>query len=557
MFESLDLEQTRIRFDPYKPYIRCRFSGLLAPPQEVLLYTMQSSHRAGLGAPRHQYQQPGHPRKTNMYNHNNNDEANEHDYEHPQPPMHFHVPPQGHGPAPHPRFTAAPTFVPAQGRYDSQGRLIEDTFTDTDGIRKEGEEKGKTGREGVMDFWKGLDFGVGAVASGSGSGSRSGSPSMRESATVSLPTQNRSSSRLPISSKKLATVTEPKNLVVPRSEWFIRKALLAKARKEAEAKALDEAEARVKAEGGLEAEQEREGRGEEEVKREDEDGDRTGGPSGSVPRLSISKSTLASASASTSNQRPNSSSLASLLNLPPPGTAPSAPPTHFHIRPDNVGWRLLQKGGWSGTGGLGRPEGWEDARDRVKLEEGERLRVKRELNHEENGEGDGQAGKEAEVIDVDAVIDLTELDEDDDHEVRPIDVDAEDAGTSRFGEQELVLADLAERSASSLDNLVGPGRVAPVATYLKNDLAGIGHVPQHRRTILKPHTQTSGQAGAKSEARRKKVTHTLADIRAMQRGKVVPGLSEEDLEKRRRGRAKREANRDREERKRWMQVISA
>jgi hypothetical protein len=43
----------------------------------------------------------------------------------------------------------------------------------------------------------------------------------------------------------------------------------------------------------------------------------------------------------------------------------------------------------------------------------------------------------------------------------------------------------------------------------------------------------------------------------MQRGKVVPGLSEEDLEKRRRGRAKREANRDREERKRWMQVISA
>jgi hypothetical protein len=96
-----------------------------------------------------------------------------------------------------------------------------------------------------------------------------------------------------------------------------------------------------------------------------------------------------------------------------------------------------------------------------------------------------------------------------------------------------------------------------VATYLKNDLAGIGHVPQHRRTILKPHTQTSGQAGAKSEARRKKVTHTLADIRAMQRGKVVPGLSEEDLEKRRRGRAKREANRDREERKRWMQVISA
>jgi hypothetical protein len=209
---------------------------------------------------------------------------------------------------------------------------------------------------------------------------------------------------------------------------------------------------------------------------------------------------------------------------------------------------------------LGRPEGWEDARDKVKIEEGERMRVKRELNHEENSEGDAQAGKKAEVkvIDVDEIIDLTELDEDDDdHEVRPIDVDADDAGPTRFGEQELVLADLAERSASSLDNLVGPGRVAPVATYLKNDLAGIGHVPQHRRTMLKPRTQTSGQAGAKSEARRKKVTHTLADIRAMQRGKVVPGLSEEDLEKRRRGRAKREANRDREERKRWMQVISA
>lgn len=520
---------------------------------------MQSSHRAGLGAPRHQHQQPGHPRKINMQTHDNNDEANEHDYDHPQPPMHLHVPPQGHGPTSHPRFTAAPTFVPAQGRYDSQGRLIEDTFTDTDGVRKEGEWKGKTGREGVMDFWKGLDFGVGTVPSGSGSGSGSGSTSTTNSATISSPSQNRSSSRLPISSKKLAPVPEPKNLVVPRSEWFIRKALLAKARKEAEAKALDEAEARIKAEGGLEAEQEQEVGGQEGqmgFKQEDEDGDRVGGSSTSVPHSSISKST--SASASTSNPpRSNSPSLASLLNLPPPGTAPPAPPTHFHIRPDNVGWRLLQKGGWSGTGGLGRPEGWEMARDRVKVEEGERMRVKRELDHEEDGEGDEQAGKKAEVIDVDEIIDLTELDEDDVHEVRPIDVDAEDTGPSRFGEQELVLADLAERSASSLDNLVRPGRVAPVATYLKNDLAGIGHVPQHRRTMLKPHTQTSGQAGAKSEARKKKVTHTLADIRAMQRGKVVPGLSEEDLEKRRRGRAKREANRDREERKRWMQVISA
>lgn len=560
MFESLDLEQTRIRFDPYKPYIRSRFSGLLAPPQEILLYTMQSSHRAGLGVPRHQYQQPGHPRKTNTHNRDNNDEANEYDYEYPQPPMHLHVPPQGHGPTPHPRATAAPTFVPAQGRYDSQGRLIEDTFTDPDGIRKEGEKKGKTGREGVMDFWKGLDFGVGPVASGSGSGSMSGSTSTTNSAMISPPSQNRSSSRLPISSKKLAPAPETKNLVVPRSEWFIRKALLAKARKEAEAKALDEAEARVKAEVGLEAEQEREVGGEEKqgaVKREVEDGGRISGSSTSVPHSLIPKPE--SASPSTSNPRPNPSSLASLLNLPPPGTAPPAPPTHFHIRPDNVGWRLLQKGGWSGTGGLGRPEGWEEARDKVKVEEGERMRVKRELDHEDNGEGDGQAGKEAdlEVIDVDEVIDLTELDEDDDHEVRPIDVDVEDAGPSRFGEQELVLADLAERSASSFDNLVGPGRVAPVATYLKNDLAGIGHVPQRRRTMLKPQTQTSGQAGAKSEPRKKKVTHTLADIRAMQRGKVLPGLSEEDLEKRRRGRAKREANRDREERKRWMQVISA
>lgn len=522
---------------------------------------MQSSYHPGLGAPR-RHQQPGHPRKTNTHNYDNNAEANEDDYEYPQPPMHLHVPPQGHGPAPHPRFTAAPTFVRAQGRYDSQGRLIEDTFTDTDGVRKKVEKRGKTGREGVIDFWKGLDFGVRPVASGSGSGLMLGSSSTTESATIFSDSQNCTSSRPPISSKKPTPVPEPKNLVVPRSEWFIRKALLAKARKEAEAKALNEAEARVKAEVGLEAEQEREVEGEEEqnrVKREDEDRDHIGGSSTSTRRSSMSKSDPASASASTSNPRPSSSSLASLLNLPPPGTAPPAPPTHFHIRPDNVGWRLLQKGGWSGTGGLGKPDGWEEARDKVKVEEGERMRVKRELDHEDNGEGDGQAGKEAdlEVIDVDEVIDLTELDEDDDHEVRPIDVDAEDAGTSRFGEQELVLADLAERSASSFDNLIGPGRVAPVATYLKNDLAGIGHVPQHRRTILKPQAHTSGQAGAKSEARRKKVTHTLADIRAMQRGKVVPGLSEEDLEKRRRGRAKREANRDREERKRWMQVISA
>ena len=210
---------------------------------------------------------------------------------------------------------------------------------------------------------------------------------------------------------------------------------------------------------------------------------------------------------------------------------------------------MLTKGGWTGTGGLGRPEGWQEATRRVKKEAEDAQEVKRE------SVGEGIEGK-AVVIDVDEVIDLTELDDDD--EVRPIDLDDPGAGPSRFGEQQLVLADLESRGTSTT-SLIGPGRVAPVATYLKNDLAGIGHIPQHRRSVLKPHVRKdqAEAEGRSSSMVKKRVTHTSADIRAMQRGKVVPGLSEEDLEKKRRGRAKREAKRDREERKRWMQIISA
>lgn len=479
--------------------------------------------------------------------------------------MHMHVPPKGHGPRPQ---VHVPIFVRAQGVYDELGRSMDDGF----GARVPGDQSGKKeglGKEGVVDFWKRLDWGPqgvsgGSEASGSGSGSGSGSSGSKGiasssgsgSAITSASTPSSSHTVFPYRNKPSAlhaTQSNPQQATsrrisnlnplhphVPRSEWFIRKALLKKAEKEQKAA---EERLRVKEEWEDEVEVVSSTHADEESRR------------GAPPNPERSLTSISSSNASPT--RPTQSpSLASLLTLPPPGTKSYEPPTHFHIRPDNVGYKLLAKGGWSGTGGLGRPEGWEAAR-----------MVKKEVKAEEEEEERDEAGRRGrglerepdDVMDVDAIIDLTELDDD---ESRPIDVDDPATGASKFGDQQLVLADLESRAASSTV-LVGPGRVAPVATYLKNDLAGIGHIPQHRRAVLAPRVirEKDGESDPNSEANKKKmkkrVTHTLADIKAMQRGKVVPGLSEEEMEKRRRGRAKRDAKRDREERKRWMEIISA
>lgn len=46
------------------------------------------------------------------------------------------------------------------------------------------------------------------------------------------------------------------------------------------------------------------------------------------------------------------------------------------------------------------------------------------------------------------------------------------------------------------------------------------------------------------------MTHSAAELRALERGKVVRPLGEGEMEKRKRGKAKRDAKRDREQTKR-------
>jgi hypothetical protein len=445
------------------------------------------------------WHQPNHDRilSSNMqqdYSYRGNDD----DDHVTQPPLHMHRLPKGHGPA-----VASPTFVLAQGQYDDLGRSVEDGFNVSVGRGK----KERIAQPGAFDFWKDLELGDKTPLGSSGSVTPSGSSS---TPIKPLPRD-----------RQRSTASGSTKIVVPRSEWFIRKALLAKAEKEKQI-ALDQEKERMIIELD---------------------------PTTVEPSTSATPQ-LPSAPA-TKPIPPPTSSLASLLSLPPPGQTAYEPPTHFHIKPNNKGYQLLEKGGWSGVGGLGRPEGWKEVQ-KVKQEDSIGV-VKREEGEVGRGASSSsdsivRAGKKREEpIDVDAIIDLTEGDEDEED-----DDDQQDpcrAIPSRFGEQQLVTADILSKTA--LPPMIGPGRVAPVATYLKHDLSGIGHIPHRSYSSLRP-----APVGGAPE-RKKKVTHTLADIKAVQRGKVVQCLSEESMEMRRRGKAKRDAKRDKEDRRKWQQIIAA
>lgn len=155
--------------------------------------------------------------------------------------------------------------------------------------------------------------------------------------------------------------------------------------------------------------------------------------------------------------------------------------------------------------------------------------------------------------DVDPIIDLTLEEsgsEDDAMETM------EDRGHPRFGEQVLHQAEIDARNAAAQPQLVGPGRIAPIPTFLKIDQSGIGH---RRQQVVR--TTASPYAKKKSDnprmEQRKRVTHTESEIRALERGKVVRRLDGEALEMRKRGQAKRDAKRDREETKQWREFIYA
>jgi hypothetical protein len=120
------------------------------------------------------------------------------------------------------------------------------------------------------------------------------------------------------------------------------------------------------------------------------------------------------------------------------------------------------------------------------------------------------------------------------------------------------------RSANDSSNRKGPtipgsGRTAPVATYLKTDLRGIGALSasERRRTLLRPSTLAA--SGVQSSAsKRKRVTHTQEEIRAATRDARVSGegLVGEERVAHDKKRAKRDAKNDRQERQRWRQIIN-
>jgi hypothetical protein len=135
------------------------------------------------------------------------------------------------------------------------------------------------------------------------------------SKTPTLPLFSRSRSIASTSTRPERSATPvaapQRNIVVPRDQWFIRRALLAKDARERERK-------------------------------ESSDG---------IP------ATQSAGSLSTPSSRPSTPSLANLLasDLPPPDAVEGyQPPAYFHLRENNRGWQMLKNIGWDGQGGLGR-----------------------------------------------------------------------------------------------------------------------------------------------------------------------------------------------------------
>lgn len=422
---------------------------------------------------------------------------NDHDPR-PQAPLHLHALPRGHGPASSSTRIStvyslsslehAPTFVKAVGAYDELGRSLADGVdagvTTGKGKHEEGEG---------LKFWRNLDLGPSQV------GSRASTPSVTPS-----PQHDTSAHRKAFAS---SSKTEPEIVVapiapihVPREQWFIRRALLAKAEKERDTQS---AEGSSSTAGAL------------------------------VPPT-----------------RPATPSLASLLHdsLPPPPTTSQGedvegyrPPAYFHLKPSNKGWRVLKNIGWDERGGLGR--GSADAGS-----EEERERVGVLVKSEDGVSGSSTAVKGrvdgTEGTTNDSAIDLTLDSESDSDSDQPSDPSSSQAISPNHSPE-----------PSSIRNPLPSGRTAPIATYLKTDLRGIGALSssEKRRTLLRPGTLSAPEPRGK----RKRVTHTQEEIRAVARearasGEGLVGEERVAWDKRR---MKRDQKRDREERQRWRAAI--
>ncbi|KAJ9091821.1 hypothetical protein QFC19_008934 [Naganishia cerealis] len=462
----------------------------------------------------------------------------------PQPPLHLHTLPKGHGPASSSSRIStayslsslehAPAFVKAVGDYDELGRSLADgvgAAVDDDpkgkGKRKEGE---------ALTFWKGLELGpkegtlsptpvlVRQFQDGS-----LGNQSPQSVPTVLSPQRNVQPDERP------GAVPTSRPLVVPPEQWFIRKALIAKAQ------------------------------------RERERADSTDRPSTSA---SPAASTAESSVSGTPATRPSTPSLATLLSasLPPlPTGVPGAgeqieafhPPAYFHLKPNNKGWQVLRNIGWDESGGLGRAETQVSSRlvsspdyEIVKKESGEQEIGQRSVLSSSSPGRPARAGTcKAE----DSVIDLT-LDSASDSGT---DMDATDElGTSEKFGQDVLATSHAPSSSFTRSHGSGSGRTAPVATYLKTDLRGIGALSasERQRNLLRPGTLSARSSASPSSAatKRKRVTHTNEEIRALaqERRGTGEGLMGEERVAFDKKKAKRDAKVDRQERQRWREIIN-
>ncbi|RSH78197.1 uncharacterized protein EHS24_002658 [Apiotrichum porosum] len=204
----------------------------------------------------------------------------------------WHTNPSGHG-----GRRGPPVFVPATQTYDELGRSVLDGFgVDVDAGEVEKKDEGERQEAGgVADWYRSLSAGKSKTE-----------VKPITAPTVPSPPQPTASTIVTTTS---STTQTPAPLRVPRSEWFIRRAL----------------------------------------------------------------ANSASASSSTPTSRPSTpSSIGSMLgniDTANPKVAP-APRVRYALGPDNVGYTRLEALGWGG-GGLGRPEGWEEREAEVKRERDE------------------------------------------------------------------------------------------------------------------------------------------------------------------------------------------
>ena len=207
------------------------------------------------------------------------------------------------------------------------------------------------------------------------------------------------------------------------------------------------------------------------------------------------------------------SSIGALVDIDPT-KAPRVKPAQYVLGPENRGYVMLKdRLGWEG-GGLGRPEGWfppQVAPTEPKLEP--ELLV-RELESElEIGTSSRPADTALESDTVDLTVDSEEEEE-------------------QLGEE----VDEPQRG--------GPGRTAPVATALKLDRLGIGHIRNTRK----------GNVEAA-----KKVTHTAKEIAEAQRRAKYSGKPKAGLRLGTKGKIKwkERDKRDRESRQRLAAAVNA